>query len=516
MKDRFLSPEPAVQLIKHFPASYENFLAAARTCYSSKGIISEESIDSSWDWLAESLYQAGHHTTLQHASFQFSLDSVSRHFVWSFLHSHPFYNSEQVSQRYVTVKPGMAVIPPFEGKSLELYESTIAYQMDQYRYFCERLYPLVEAEYKKRFPARKTSEKKYQSDIKKKSQEIARYVLPVGTFTYLYHTISAITLLRYYCYSQQYDTPLEQSIVIQKMADALLAVEPKFVSILHEPIPLEETPEFLHFESFSSMRKENTQAFISEFDASLNNQYSKLVSYKNNNEEVLADSVREVLGLPKSALDDQTAIEMVLNPGKNRLLGDSLNLTTHSKLARCMVHPSYTFRKKISHTADSQDQRHRMTPASRPILAGHLTNDPDYITPELIRQDETIHKDYDETMNRVWDAMNELRCRNEKDEYIQYLLPNAVSIRFSESGDLLNLRHKYTMRLCYNAQEEIWRSSLDEVRQITEINPTIGKFLLPPCTSRKLAERKPICPEGSRFCGERVWMMALDDYDRVI
>jgi hypothetical protein len=47
----------------------------------------------------------------------------------------------------------------------------------------------------------------------------------------------------------------------------------------------------------------------------------------------------------------------------------------------------FTFAKKISHTADSQDQRHRMTPASRPILSGHFVPDqPDYITPILIRQ----------------------------------------------------------------------------------------------------------------------------------
>ena len=49
-----------------------------------------------------------------------------------------------------------------------------------------------------------------------------------------------------------------------------------------------------------------------------------------------------------------------------------------------MHHPHYSFRKKISHTADSQDQRHRMVPASRPLLGLHLDTVPDYITPRLI------------------------------------------------------------------------------------------------------------------------------------
>src|SRR3989304_4896319 len=96
------------------------------------------------------------------------------------------------------------------------------------------------------------------------------------------------------------------------------------------------------------------------------------------------------------------------------------------------------------------------------------------------------------------------------------LLPNAVAVRFTESGDLLNLRHKYAMRLCYNAQEEIWRASLDEVEQISKVNPAIGKYLLPPCTSRDMADVRPVCPEGERFCGVKVWRLRLRDYRRII
>ena len=35
----------------------------------------------------------------------------------------------------------------------------------------------------------------------------------------------------------------------------------------------------------------------------------------------------------------------------------------------------------------------------------------------------------------------------------------------TESADLASLHHKLRMRLCYNAQEEIWRASLDEARK---------------------------------------------------
>jgi hypothetical protein len=72
------------------------------------------------------------------------------------------------------------------------------------------------------------------------------------------------------------------------------------------------------------------------------------------------------------------------------------------------------------------------------------------------------------------------------------------------------------MRLCYNAQEEIWQACLDEALQIRAAEPAIGRWLLPPCSVRQLAGRKPFCPEGERFCGIAVWRLQPADYRRII
>src|SRR4030066_1422826 len=141
--NHFLSPEPIVKLEKAFSNPFNNLIATARTCYSGKGIISEDSITEDYKKLAKSIYKAGHHTTLQHAHFQFSISNVSRQFVWSFLHSHPFYNSEQVSQRYVAVKPGNFLVPPLKGRALALYEKTIRYRMDEYTRLSKELLPIA-------------------------------------------------------------------------------------------------------------------------------------------------------------------------------------------------------------------------------------------------------------------------------------------------------------------------------------------------------------------------------------
>ncbi len=510
------SPSPEVRLSKTFGTPFYNAIATARTCYSSKGIVRDEQISDKHLPLAQSVYHAGHHTVFGHAYFQFELANVSRQFLWSFLHSHPFYNSEQVSQRYVEIKKDNFLIPPLEGEALSVYREAINFQRSAYFKLNEILQPVTEASYFKRFPARVKNKEKYAGEIKKKCQEISRYVIPVSALAYLYHTVNGITLLRYYRLCEQYDTPMEQKRVVKMMVDAMLQADPMYRTILEEPLPIESTPEFEFFTAHQLPSEVKRRAFVDEFDKSLDGRMSKLVDYKLRNEVVLADSVREAMGLTRDGMSDETAIRMALDSSQNKLFAESLNLTTLSKISRALMHPHYTFRKKISHAADSQDQRHRMTPGSRPILAAHYLDQPDYITPMLVRQDETATRFYDETMQKTWDYIRKLKSLQVSDEFAMYLLPNAVPIRFTESGDLLNMHHKMAMRLCYLAQEEIWRASVDETEQIREINPTIGKYLLPPCGLRFNADIRPYCPEGARFCGERVWTMDIKDYNRVI
>jgi len=527
---RFLSAPPEVRINNAFARAFDNVVATARTCYSGSGIVRDEQVlgepdappekraerASRRDSLARDLYQAGHHTTLQHAHFQFAISNVSRHFLWSFLHSHPFYNSEQVSQRYVTVKPGNYAVPPLEPRALALYEETVARQQQAYQDLCRLLLGPASSAYYARYPARRHYPGKYDKEVQKKAQEVARYVLPVATFAYLYHTISGLTLLRYYRVCREPDTPLEQRIVVGRMIEELLASEPAYAAILEAPIPEEETAEYAAMTLTGPRSDSDRAAFLRQFDRDLGDRVSVLVDYPARNEETLAQAVREVLGLTRDRLTDDEAIEMVMDPARNRTLGEALNLTTLSKLSRAMVHCHYTFRKKMSHTADSQNQRHRMTPASRPILHAHLTPEPDYVTPLLVLEDATCLARYREVMEASWEGFARLRGLGVAEEYASYVLPNALAVRFTESANLLDLHHKHAMRLCYNAQEEIWRASVDEARQIGVVNPRIGRYLLPPCGLRQMAQAHPICPEGKRYCGERVWTYRLDEYRRVI
>lgn len=524
MSHPFLSSPATIELVNIFQEPYNNAVATARTCYASK-IIDVDNVkgvglppdkqaqrEAQRDRIAESTYKAGHHTTLQHTHVQFAMSNVSRHFLWSFLHASPFYNSEQQSQRYVHMRGESVIIPQLKGEALHLYQETLRMQVAAYEQLTEMLKPVAASFYFGIFPARRKHEK-YHKEVQKKAQEVARYVLPIGTFANLYHTVSLLTLLRYHHMANQFDVPTETRWVVDQMVAAVKAHDPLLAKVMEEPLPLEEMPE-THW--WQTTVQQPRTGFLARFDASLDGKVSRLIDYKANQEAVMAEAVREVLGLLPEQMSDREALERVLHPNHNPVLHTTLNTSTHSKLTRVLHHASYTFRKKISHSADSQDQRHRMVPGSRPVLGLHLSDTPDYITPRLLPHDEASLKVYQDTMARTWEAVHQLLGMGVSLEDAAYLLPNAVSVRFSESGDLLNLHHKLKARLCYNAQEEIWQASLDELEQITAVNPTVGSFLLPPCGLRQLGAHKPFCPEGDRYCGVPVWRLQPQAYARVL
>src|SRR6201984_626003 len=131
------SAPPHVTLRNAFAHPFDSAIAAARTCYSSRLIGPEEITDKQRLNIGAGTFFSGHHTVYQHAHFEFGLENVSRQFVWSFLHAHPFYNSEQQSQRYVRLDRAQAYVPAlslfFDEKSKEIYEAAIARAWNCYR-----------------------------------------------------------------------------------------------------------------------------------------------------------------------------------------------------------------------------------------------------------------------------------------------------------------------------------------------------------------------------------------------
>ena len=524
MTTPFTSPLPKVTLVKGFGSdAFDNAMATARTCYNSKIITAEdvrkdEKAIALRDKIGEETYAAGHHTTIQHATFQFTLEHVSRQAIWSFLHSHPFYNSEQVSQRYVEVKPGNVVMPAMAEPLAAQYRAAMEEAMGAYQRLIDLLKPKVSEEFFRIFPARVRAPDRWVLGLKKKAQEIARYVLPIGTFAHLYHTISGLTLHRYHRLCAQLDVPTEARLIVKGMVDEVEKVDPRFFRDIEDVLPLESTIEYRALQQLGRLKASSSaKAYLREFDEGLGKFRSRLVDYKVNAPQSVAQGVRDVIGATKAELSDEAALRKVLSPKENAYFGEALVLTTVSKMTRALSHAHYTFQKKLSHTADSQDQRHRMTPGSRPVLhAQFVPGEVDVVLPELIEAVPEARELYEKTMRSLWRTIELLLDAGISEEMALYLLPNAFPVRFLESGDLLHLHHKWVHRLCYTAQEEIWRASIEETQQVSRVHPMLGQYIHAPCTLRKQAGITPFCPEGPRYCGVPVWKMQLEEFQRLI
>ena len=499
---------PRVTLRNAFAHPFDSAIAAARTCYAPRLIGPEEITDKQRLNIGVATFYSGHHTVYQHAHFEFGLENVSRQFVWSFLHAHPFYNSEQQSQRYVRLDRAQAYVPPmslfFDENCKELYEAAISRAWNYYRELCSLLiadartilndiWHIGPMSHPKRL-------QKIERSAEKRAIEIARYVLPVAAFTTMVHTISGIVLHRLWRMSGASDTPSEARAVIGAMVARVKEIDVQFFDRFATE-PLEELPEWKNTQANVNAG----EAFAREFDAKLNGKTSILVDYSPNAIRVMAESYRAVAGLTASQCPDAEAIDRLLNPARNLYRLETLNVGVHAPIMRALQHGNYTFAKKISHTADSQDQRHRMVPGSRPILTLADSYEPNYIIPMLLGNNPRAKEGYDRAMRDAWSSKNELLDRGVPPEIALYLLPNAKSIRLYESGSLLHLLHKWTMRTCFNAQEEIYRASMDELAQLREVHPELSRYIGPPCHIRA-GITTPICTEGTHFCGIKVWL----------
>ena len=483
---------------------FDGAIAAARTCYSPRVIGANEVTDKQRDSIGALTFDAGHHTVYQHASFEFGLENISRQFVWTFLHSYPFYNSEQSSQRYVKLKEPRAFVPPISGEALRVYESAIVRAWDRYAELSALLKDDAFGILKELRYVRPTTTperlKQIERDSEKRAIETARYVIPIAAFTSMVHTISGIVLHRLYRMVNTGDSPYETRIVIGEMVRLVKEWDPFFFEKVGlGPIEGDDVPEG-RFPSPCG----NGDRYAAAFDARLNGRWSRLRDASPEAEEIIADSVRSVFGLTQADMSDDEALDRVMNPVQNRYRLDVLDVSHHSPLMRSLHHATYVFEKRLSHTADSQDQRHRMVPASRPLMTFTDTAAPDYITPRLIASNPRARAVYDCAMRDAWTAKNRLLDLGVPLEFALYVLPNAKTLRFVESGSLLALLHKWTLRTCFNAQEEIFLASMDEVDQVRAAHPRIGRHIGPPCVIRN-GLVSPRCTEGTHFCGVPVW-----------
>src|ERR1700675_4791692 len=263
---------PRVTLRNSFAHPFDSAIAAARTCYAPRLISAEEISEKQRTNIGAATFYSGHHTVFQHAHFGFGLENVSRQFVWSFLHAHPFYNYEQQSQRYVRIDKVQSFVPSpsvfFDAASRAIYEQSIVRAWDAYRELAALLvndtreilndiWHVGPMSHAKRI-------QKIERSAEKRAIEIARYVLPVAAFTAMVHTVSGIVLHRLWRMCSASDTPTEAREIVGAMVALVKEIDPQFFERFGTE-PLEELPEWKHANS----RISQGDAAAKKFDAQL-------------------------------------------------------------------------------------------------------------------------------------------------------------------------------------------------------------------------------------------------------
>src|SRR6187431_3821059 len=228
-----LQTAPPAVTLRNAPAQpFDGAIAAARTCYSPRVVAAAEVTDRQRDSIGALTFDAGHHTVYQHAHFEFGLENISRQLVWTSLHSYPFYNSEQSSQRYVKLKEPRAFVPPVAGEARDVYERAIERAWDRYAELSALLKDDAHAILKELRYVRPTTNperlRQIEKDAEKRAIETARYVIPIGAFTSMVHTVSGIVLHRLQRMMHTGDAPYETRVVISEMVRLVKEWDPFF------------------------------------------------------------------------------------------------------------------------------------------------------------------------------------------------------------------------------------------------------------------------------------------------
>ncbi len=187
-----------VKLLAYTPAPERAVACAAKLCYAAADIdtvmdgLTDEKAGSFLDMLTE----IGHESPIEHASFTFGIEGVSRSLLAQ-ITRHRLASYSVQSQRYVKESSFEFVVPPEIAAIPEARrEFLMAMEEDQRHY--EKLSELLQRKHETEFLAEGLCEKEARRKAEKKAIEDARFVLPNACATKLICTMNARSLMNFF------------------------------------------------------------------------------------------------------------------------------------------------------------------------------------------------------------------------------------------------------------------------------------------------------------------------------
>ncbi len=187
-----------VELLQYNPECEKIVAAAAKLCYSSSeidGILNGLDKDKTVAFI-ERLMSMGHESPIEHISFTFGIEGVSRSLLAQFTR-HRIASYSVKSQRYVNEGKFEYIIPPEienEPEAKRLFLEAMDDDLAKYNEISDILF-------KKHFDKMVSdgvTEKRAKSAAEKKAIEDARYILPNACETKMIATFNARSLLNFF------------------------------------------------------------------------------------------------------------------------------------------------------------------------------------------------------------------------------------------------------------------------------------------------------------------------------
>ena len=186
-----------VKLLAHTPDPEKVISMAAKLCYSAVGVdqIEENLTDESGDRFLNMLINIGHESPLEHVSFTFAVEGISRACSHQLVR-HRIASYSQQSQRYVKLDQFEYIIPPEIEAVKEAKEVFIQAMEEDQKSYDKLVDILFDKHYNKMIKDGK-NEKEAKRQAEKKAIEDARYVFPNACETKVVFTMNTRSLYNF-------------------------------------------------------------------------------------------------------------------------------------------------------------------------------------------------------------------------------------------------------------------------------------------------------------------------------
>lgn len=187
-----------VTLIAHTPEPEKVVAAAAKLCYSASGVdqLLEDLTPEKTTKFVRMLASLGHQSPIEHASFTFGIEGVSRSLLAQ-ITRHRIASFSVQSQRYVRLDDFQFVIPPeidADPASRDLFLEAMKKQGEEYLSLAASL----QEKHTRELMAEGLSEKEAARKAEKMANEDARFVLPNACETKMVATFNARSLHNFF------------------------------------------------------------------------------------------------------------------------------------------------------------------------------------------------------------------------------------------------------------------------------------------------------------------------------